>query len=146
MTDFLLVGGRALAIYGTAILFGIGIAAMAAWLGHTEASRVLAGDVDTALASVGKIGVLAVLIFHTKETTAAPRLSRALRIGEPLNLWRLAGLGEDFWVPFCTLVLRRYGATVFSPQQTELLRGAARTGAKTMAHMRIAIDAGRKQA
>ena|SRR5690348_17594839 len=133
MSDVIATAHHAIWIYALMSALGLILAAM--WAGHTPESRRLSDELEATLTDLGKLGSLAAQILDAKETTAAPRLSRALRMGEPLNLWRLACLGEDFWVPFCTRILRRYGATVFSPQQTELLRGAARAGSKNMARM-----------
>lgn len=145
MTNFLAVGGMALAIYGATVLCGIGIAALVAWSGHTDASRALADDVDAALSSLGKHGSLAEDIFGIKESSAAPRLSRALQHGDPLNLWRLGVLPPAFWLALCDRLAVRYGAVLFHPPQAELLRGAGRVSTKKMARMGIRIDAERKQ-
>jgi hypothetical protein len=142
--DLLVLYRTVFAIYGTAIAIGIGVAILAAWQGHTAESHQLAEDVGAALSSLGKHAPLAEQIYGIKAPSAAPRLSRALQHGDPLNLWRLADLGPDFWLAFCARVAARYGAVVFTPQQVELLRGAGR--AKRMAHMGIAKDAERKRA
>lgn len=126
MTEFLAVlhtAGIALTVTSAMGL----IAAMAMWREHTPESRLLAEDISAALDVVGpKHGSLAAIIFDAKESTALPRLSRALSIGEPLNIYRLAVLGPEFWIAFCTRVIRRYGGEVFTPEQVALLRGAAR--------------------
>ena len=125
MTDFLTVSQHATTILSLMSALAL-LVGMAVWREHTPESRLLAADIDEALNHCGKHGSLAALIFDTKESTAAPRLSRALHIGEPLNIYRLAVLGEAFWVPFCTRVIRRFGGEVFSPEQVTLLRAADR--------------------
>lgn len=142
--DLLVLYRTAFVIYGTVIAVGIGVAVLAAWHGHTDESHLLADDVDAALSALGKHAPLAEQIYGIKASSGAPRLSRALQHGDPLNLWRLAGLGPDFWLAFCARVAARYGAVLFTPQQVELLRGAGR--AKRMAHMGIVKDAERKRA
>ena len=122
MTDFLTVAPHAVMV--CAITSLLGLVLMAIWREHTPESRLLAADIAAALDGCGKQGALAATIFDTKESTAAPRLSRALHIGEPLNIYRLAVLGEAFWVPFCTRVIERFGGAVFSPKQVALVRAA----------------------
>lgn len=128
MTEFLAVLHTAGIVLTLMSALGL-LVTLSAWREHTPESRILADDIDAALEGCGKHGSLAAIIFDAKESTAAPRLSRALHIGEPLNIYRLAVLGRDFWVPFCTRVIRRYGGEVFSPEQVALLRGAERIGA-----------------
>lgn len=128
MTEFLAVAHTALVSLTVTSAIGL-LVGMAMWREHTPESRLIAADIDAALEGCGKHGSLASIIFDTKQSTAAPRLSRALHIGEPLNIYRLAVLGRDFWLPFATRIVRRYGGEVFTPEQVALLRGAERIGA-----------------
>lgn len=147
MSDFLALVGTEGVILSLTCAVGIGLCAMTAWRTHTPESLILAEDVNAAVSALGKHGLVAADIFGIKPQSASPRLSRALRMGEPLNLWRLAALHSEFWLTFCARVSARHGAVLFTPTQAELLCAAARVGQKPMARMGILLtDAVRRQA
>lgn len=96
--------------------------ALSAWTEHTDASRALARDVVAALAIAGIKHASAADLIGLDEK----RLSRALAGTEALNLWRLAELPIAFWIALLSVMAVRFGASLISPEQVELLRGAAR--------------------
>lgn len=111
------------------------------WREHTAASRVLASEVSDALTATGKHGALTHLIGMNH-----PKLSRALNVGEPLNLWRLASLPDAFWLELCERIVNRCGGLVIRPEHVAVFKGAAVLGVKKMAVMGIGFDAERRQA
>lgn len=122
MRHLLLIVGPYLMFLSAIVLVSASLAAlMGAWREHTADSRTLAADVDAGLTAAGKHGQLAEHVIGT----SAPKLSRALNVGEPLNLWRLASLPDKFWLTFISKVAARYGAVVIWPEHVALLRGAA---------------------
>jgi hypothetical protein len=100
----------------------------AAWAGHNDQSRVWAEDIRTAFAVLG--------LKHeeaARKMGLTPQdLSAQLAGRDPLNHWRLAYLGPRFEVALFTLRARRLGAEVITPEQVELLRGAARLGPRKL--------------
>jgi len=144
MRELVVVYGLPLLISGLTVAFGLAVAAiLGAWTEHTDASRELAADVDASLTAVGKHGHLAVTVMGT----SAPKLSRAIRQGEPLNLWRLAALPDAFWLAFIERIADRIGAVVIRPQQVAVFRGFAVPSSQTMVDsMRTAFNEERKMA
>ena len=100
----------------------------AAWAGHTDDSRELALDIARALD----------VAFDKREAAAAAMglhpadLSRQLSGRDPLNAWRLAGLGVRFWLAFLAARAARIGADVITADQLALLRGAAALGPRML--------------
>jgi hypothetical protein len=103
----------------------------AAWHGHTEESRLLALDIALALDAT----------YDKRETAAADMglhpadLSRQLAGRDPLNMWRLTSLTPDFWIALLAARSRRLGAALITPEQLQLLKGAAVMGPRKMARM-----------
>lgn len=94
------------------------------WSGHTDASSELAQDIASALdAAFGKREAAAAAMgIHPAD------LSHQLSGRDPLNAWRLAGLGVRFWFAFLTARAKRIGADVVSAETLSLIRGAAAMG------------------
>lgn len=136
LKNFLLVLGPWLTFLGVTALCGFGLSLlMGMWREHTEASRALAADVDAGLTAAGKHRQLAQTVLGMRP----PKLSAALNVGEPLNVWRLAALPDVFWLTLIARIAERYGAVVIMPQQVELLRGAAHLNIPPKKMLRMGI-------
>lgn len=104
------------------------IGLIVAWQGHTDASRELAQDIATALDRT----------FGKRDTAAAAMglhkadLSRQISGRDPLNAWRLAGLGPVFWLHFLIARAARLGAELFTADQLAVIRGAAHMGPRML--------------
>lgn len=143
MRSLLLILGPVLASFGVAVLVSLAVAALTgAWREHTDASRILAAEVADSLTAAGKHGQLAEGVIGMP----APKLSAALNVGEPLNMWRLAPLPPAFWLALIQRIAARYGAIVILPHQVDVLKGAANTSPKTMAKMGLFSSSERQSA
>jgi hypothetical protein len=103
---------------------------VAAWCGHTEKSRMQAQAVKVALDAV----------YPRKWYLAAERmgisenqLSRQVAGTEPLNLWRLADLPDEWHAAYDSARAQLRGAVVIEPDTLSLIRGAVAIGKRRMA-------------
>lgn len=112
------------------------------WAGHTDASRELAEDMTAALADCGLSQKTAALEMGVHPSD----LNRQMAGRDPLNLWRLTSLPGAFWVAFLARRSQRIGAALITPDQLQLLKGAAAMGPKRMAKMLVPARAERRQA
>ncbi len=107
------------------------IAATAAFLCHTDESRLFAQSVVRGLAAKSmKHEEAAALMGLT-----AQMFSRQLAGREPLNAFRLTSLPADVQIAILGDYLRTLNAEVITPEQVQLLKGAAALGARKMAQM-----------
>lgn len=113
---------------------------VAAWVGHTDASREWAQDIASALAGCGlkHEAAAAVMEIHPAD------FSRQLSGRDPLNLWRLASLPAGFWLALFALRVGRIGGVVWTADQVALVRGAAEMGVRHMAKMLLPVHSERK--
>lgn len=143
MRELVAVYGLPILVTSATVAVALGLCALlGVWTEHTDASRVLAADVSDGLTAAGKHNQLAESVIGM----SAPKLSRALNLGEPLNLWRMAALPDAFWLAFIERVAARLGAVVIRPQQVAVFYGAAELGKKRMARMGIGSGAERRLA
>jgi hypothetical protein len=113
---------------------------LAAWAGHTDASREFSLDIGLSLIAAGMKRREAADLMGITES----ELSRQLAGVEPLSAWRLANLPTEFWMALWTRRAKRIGAEFLSPEQTALVKGAATLGKRRMAKM-FQIVGGRDQ-
>jgi hypothetical protein len=110
---------------------------------HTDASRELAEDFALALAKAGISQKEAALTIYGKPYSD-PRLSRALRGSEGLNLWQVANLPTAFWVEFLKLRGYRVQCQVIEPGELSALivwvRALVGMGKKSMAKALLLRD------
>ena len=100
---------------------------IAAWQGHTDASRELALDIAVAIdLHLERKAAAALMGLHPAD------LSRQLAGRDPLNLWRLTSLPADFWLAFLAARTRRLGGEVLTADQLALLKGAAAIGPRML--------------
>ena len=108
-----------------------------AWIGHTDASRDMAQDIDRALELAGlKHDTAAGLMGLT-----GPMLARQLAGAEPLNLYRLGFLPVTFHTAWLQLRAKRIGGELLPADQLALVRGAAVLGFKRMARVLPSLSA-----
>jgi uncharacterized protein YjiS (DUF1127 family) len=104
--------------YGVEVVGLIGLAAgLAAWLAHTDRSRVMAEDVSRALQDAGLTRDQAAREVdespaHWSEQFAGTRM---------LSLWRLASLPDAFQVAFAKRVLARYAPGLIVIERGEVV-------------------------
>lgn len=107
------------------------IGVVSAWSQHTDDSRALAQDIASALDTA----------FGKRDAAAAAmgihptHLSHQLAGRDPLNVWRLAGLGGAFWIAFLGARAKRIGADLVSAETLALIRGAASLGPRMVSSM-----------
>lgn len=97
------------------------ISVIAAWVGHTDASRELAQDVTTAVDAAYDKREHAAMVMGLHPAD----LSRQFAGRDPLNFWRLASLGWPFWIAFCVARMARIGGLVLTSEQLTLIKGFA---------------------
>lgn len=102
---------------------------MAAWHGHTDASREYAQDIVAALADIGMSHKEASI---TMGLTDKQELSKQLAGVKPLNLYRLGFLPVRFRLAFLRRQADRLGAALLAPEELALIRGAAVLGRRRL--------------
>jgi transcriptional regulator with XRE-family HTH domain len=115
---------------------------LAAWLGHTRRSLALAEAVREAIKACGWKEEYAARLMGL----SAPQLSRQLAGQEPLNVFRLAELPDEFQRAYDKYRAGQRGAVVLEPSEIELVRGAAHLGRRVMRKMTLPQTAERRYA
>ena len=118
---------------------------LAAWCGHTEVSREICANLETARKSHGmKHDELAeILRLDSKD------LGKQLAGQKPLNLLRmgyLAVAAPKVYLTWLSLEVKRMGGTVLTAEDRALLIGAATAGPKRMAAMVPELSEERRRA
>lgn len=111
---------------------------LAAWIGHTDASREMAQDLIRAFQLAGlKHETVASLMGLTP-----PQLGHQLAGAEPLNLFRLSFLPGAFHLAWLQLHAQRIGAEVLTADQVSYLKAAAIEGPRKMIKAGLRFMAG----
>lgn len=112
-------------------LFAAASVVCVAWLQHTPESAQGSEDIKDALKETGLLNKQAAPVMRITE----PELSRQLAGRESLSYWRLLSLPVTFQIARIKREAARYGLTVLTPHERELMLGAARLGRRRMARM-----------
>lgn len=101
---------------------------LAAWAGHTPASRQDADDIICALGDCGIAQKAAAIDMGI----APEKFSRQLAGLEPLNAWRLGYLPVEFHIALLRRRAARVGAVVLTAEERAFILSAAQIGIKRM--------------
>lgn len=118
------------------------IALLGSWTAHTDDSRRLALAVAAAMQKRGWTRKAAAGAMGLTES----HLSDKLAGREPLNLWQLSALGDDFLDALCAEIQAERGGLVLNADLVQVIRGVVQLGPRKALKLLPLLQDERKRA